>query len=106
MVEEPRKIAAAGARSIALIEGGALQLRHYEERARELEAQILEAKRNAVKLLSGLEERAVTAEKLADDMERAAQEAADMLRAVEEAVERELAPRCAEAPPTMARRAA
>jgi methyl-accepting chemotaxis protein len=95
-----------GTRCMDLIEQAALQLRHYEERARELEAQILEAKRNAVKLLSGLEERAVTAEKLADDMERAAQEAADMLRAVEEAVERELAPRCAEAPPTMARRAA
>jgi hypothetical protein len=97
---------AQGSRCIDLIEQAALQLRRYNERERELEAQILEAKRNSVKMLSDLEERAVTAEELADDMERAAQEAADMLRAVAEAVERELAPRCAEAPPTMARRAA
>ena len=95
-----------GSQCIDLIEQAALQLRRYNERERELEAQILEAKRNAVKKLSDLEERAVTAEELADDMERAAQEAADMLRAVAEAVERELAPRCAEAPPTIARRAA
>ena len=97
---------AQSSRCIDLIEQAALQLRRYNERERELEAQILEAKRKAVKMLSGLEERAVTAEEQAGDIERATEEAADMLRAVAEAVERELAPRCAEAPPTMARRAA
>ena len=97
---------AQGSRCIDLIEQAALQLRRYNERERELEAQILDAKRNSVKMLSDLEERAVTAEELADDMERAAQEADDMLRAVAEAVERELAPRCTEPPLTMARRAA
>ena len=97
---------AQGSRCIDLIEHAALQLRRYKERERELEAQILEAKRNSVKMLSDLEERAVTAEELADDMERAAQEAADMLRALAEAVQRELAPRGADTLPIMARRAA
>ena len=107
MLEDLAKLdPAEGSRCIDLIEQAALQLRQYNERERELEAQILEAKRNAVKKLSDLEERAVTAEELADDMERAAQEAAHMLRAVAKAVERELAPRCGEAPPAMARRAA
>jgi hypothetical protein len=107
MLEDVAKLdPAQGSRCIDLIEQAALQLRHYNERERELEDEFLAIKQNSVKVLSELEERALTAEELADDMERAAQEAADMLRAVAEAVERELTPRCREAAPAMARRAA
>ena len=95
-----------GSQCIDLIEQAALQLRRYNERERELADEFLAIKQKSVKVLSDLEERAVTAEELADDMEQAAQEAADMLRAVAEAVERELAPRCGEAAPAIARRAA
>ena len=80
-----------GSRFVTLIEGAALQLRRYTERARELEAEILDGKRKAVKRLSELEGRALAAEDLAQDSEQAAREAADILRAVAEAVERELA---------------
>jgi hypothetical protein len=95
-----------GSRCIDRIEQAALQLRRYNERERELQDEFLAIKQNSVKVLSELEERALTAEELAGNMERAAQEAADMLRAVAAAVERELAPRCGEAAPAMARRAA
>src|SRR5215210_2926932 len=107
MLEELAKLDhGQGTRCMDLIEQAALQLHRYNERKRELEDECLAIKQNSVKVLSEIEERAFTAEELAGDMERAAQEAADMLRAVAEAVEREWAPRCAEAPTTMARHAA
>lgn len=106
MIGERSELGGAGAGSVALIEGAALQLREYERRARELEIGALETKRTLLKRLLRLEESAVAAEEMAADMEGAAQDAAEILKAVAEAVESRLAPRSsAEVAPALAQAA-